>query len=322
MVPRGFPRHLLHAALLVSCPLSLYAQQTASVPVPETIKADGVPPIPVAIADALASYGDWRSAMVLGWHPVHRQILINTTFGNAPQIHLVDGPLRARTQLTFFRDGVSRAGGPAQFEPVGGRYFIFRKDTGNGAEKWQLFMYDIATRATRQLTDGTARHGIPVWSRSGTLIAYDSTKRNGKDRDLYVMEPARAGSERLLAQGEGIWSVLDWSAGDRELLALETVGPEETYLWRVNAQTGEKAAITSRGTKGSHWAAMFSADQKAVYALTHCGSEFRRVCKLELGSTTWLPVAGEGADAEEMVSSPDRRTLAVLSTGTRSERSR
>ena len=196
-------RHLLCAAVLVSSFLCLHAQQAVSVPVPDTIKVDGVPPIPVAIADGLASYGDSRSAVVLGWHPVQRQMLINTTFGNAPQIHLVDGPLRARTQLTFFRDGVSRAGGPAQFEPGAGRYFIFRKDTGNGAEKWQLFMYDIATRAIRQLTDGTVRHGIPVWSRSGTLIAYDSTRRNGKDRDLYVMEPTRAGSERLLAQGEG-----------------------------------------------------------------------------------------------------------------------
>lgn len=305
-------RYLLRAALLVSSPLCLYAQQTAFVPVPDTIKTNGVPPIPVAIADGLASYGDSRSAVALGWHPVQRQILINTTFGNAPQIHLVDGPLRARTQLTFFRDGVSRAGGPAQFEPVAGRYFIFRKDTGNGAEKWQLFTYDIATRTIRQLTDGTARHGIPVWSRSGTLIAYDSTKRNGKDRDLYVMEPARAGSERLVAQVEGSWSVLDWSAGDQELLALETVGPAEAHLWRVNAQTGAKAAITSRGAKASHLAAIFSADQKAVYALTHCGSEFRRLCKLDLETTTWRPVAGEGSDAEEMVSSPDRRTVAVL----------
>jgi dipeptidyl aminopeptidase/acylaminoacyl peptidase len=304
-------RHFLSIVLLVAVPLGVRAQD-AIVPVPATIKAEGVPPIPATIADGLASYGDSRSAVVLGWHPLQRQILINTTFGSAPQIHLVAGPLRARTQVTFFRDGVSRGGGPAQFEPTTGRYFIFRKDTGSGAEKWQLFRYDVATGAIRQLTDGSARHGVPVWSRSGTLIAYDSTKRNGKDRDIYVMDPDRAGSERLVAQGEGSWSVLDWSSGDQELLALETIGSTESYLWRINAQTGAKVAVTPRGATASYRSAMFSGDQKGVYALTHCGSEFRRACRLELGTTTWRPVTGEGADADDMVLSHDRRTLAVL----------
>ncbi len=83
------------------------AAQEPTFAVPDRVKVDGVPPIPLSIADAVAPYGQFRQARLLGWHPTERRILISTVFSNVSQVHEVRSPGGARTQLTFFRDGVT-----------------------------------------------------------------------------------------------------------------------------------------------------------------------------------------------------------------------
>src|SRR3970040_2067621 len=127
------------ALLIALAPVSALDQE-AVLPVPANVKVEGVPAIPVALADALAPYGSARRAQLLTWHPTRRQILISTRFGNVPQIHSVNGPGMDRTQLTFFRDGVT---GGAVYEPLRGDYFVFNKDVGSGSESLQVFRYDL-----------------------------------------------------------------------------------------------------------------------------------------------------------------------------------
>src|SRR5262245_21115532 len=126
--------------LLLLLPAQALAQG-GTFPVPERVRADGVPPIPAAIAEAVAPYGQFRQARFLAWHPTERRILISTAFGNVSQIHEVRSAGGARTQLTFYREGVSVTGG-ASYDPAG-RYFVFRKDTSGGGEMMQLFRYDF-----------------------------------------------------------------------------------------------------------------------------------------------------------------------------------
>ena len=101
-------RHFACAAILALLP-SLALAQEKTVPTPANVKVEGMPPIPQSIADDLARYTQFREAQLLAWHPTKRQVLITTSFGNVPQIHLVAGPGMARTQLTFLPGaGVSR----------------------------------------------------------------------------------------------------------------------------------------------------------------------------------------------------------------------
>ena len=230
-------RYVLRVALILLLPACAYAQDV-SLAIPDRTKVDGVPPIPMSIVDAVAPYGQFRQARFLGWHPTRRRILVSTAFGNVSQVHEVRSPGGARTQLTFFRDGVT---GGASYEP-GGRYVVFRKDTSGGGEAMQLFRYDLDSGRITLLTDAKSRHGVPVWSHRKGLIAYSSTRRNGKDRDLWVMNPLEEGSERAVGEFDGSWEMLDWSADDRELLAVEfIVGSSETRR-RLRAATARHAA--------------------------------------------------------------------------------
>src|SRR6476620_1664905 len=138
----------------------------AVVPVPPNVRAEGLPSIPATLPDALLPYASSRRALLLGWHPVRREILIWTALANVGQIHSVAGPGMDRRQLTFFRDGVSAPlpQSTAAWYAPGGEYFLFAKDTGGGAETTQLFRYDSATRQATMVTDGRSRIGAPVWA--------------------------------------------------------------------------------------------------------------------------------------------------------------
>jgi hypothetical protein len=176
------------------------AAQERTFPVPANVTTDGVPPIPMPLVQAVAPYGQFRQAILRAWHPTEREIIITTSFGAVPQLHRVKTPGGARTQMTFFTDGVSTRPG-AVFLP-NGQSVVFQKDTAGGGEADQLFRYDLARGTTVMLTDGKSRHGGPAISRTG-LIAYDSSERDGKNRDLYVMNPSEPGSRRVLSRAKG-----------------------------------------------------------------------------------------------------------------------
>ena len=239
-------RHLFLAAFLAFAPAYALAQP-ATLAAPDRARVDGVPPIPTSVVDRVSPYGQFRQARLLGWHPTERRLLISTVFGNVSQLHEVRAPGGARAQLTFYRDGVT---GAASYDPSG-RFIVLRKDTSGGGEAMQLFRYDLASGSITLLTDGRSRHGVPVWARRSGLVAFTSTRRNGKDRDLYVMDPGAPESQRMVAQVDGGWDVLDWSAKDDELLALELIpGSTETRLWRDRCrirQTDAGVAIDRAG---------------------------------------------------------------------------
>jgi dipeptidyl aminopeptidase/acylaminoacyl peptidase len=293
------------------------AAASAVVPVPANVKAEGLPPIPASLPDALLPYGASRRALLLGWHPLRREILIWTTFGNVGQIHSVAGPGMDRRQLTFFREGVSAPlpqATSAWYEP-GGAYFVFAKDSGGGAETTQLFRYDPATRHTTLLTDGKSRTGVPVWSHHAGLIAFDSNRHgghDGADRDLYVMNPMDPASTKLVSEMEGPWSVEAWSPDDGELLAALSPAQGEQHLWRVDLKTGAKTPLTDPNEYAIWRFPEYSPDGRFVYALSNRSSEFLRLWRCDRATGSWTLMTHEDEGFESFSLSPDGRTLALV----------
>jgi dipeptidyl aminopeptidase/acylaminoacyl peptidase len=257
----------------------------------------------------MAPYAQFRSASLLAWHPVERRILIATTFGNVPQVHEVAAPGAARRQITFFRDGVT---GRASYDPAG-RYIVLRRDTGGGTEAMQLLRLDPATGAVTLITDGKSRYGEPAWAKRKGLVAYESTRRDGRHRDIYVLDPEKPEGERMVAQVEGSWEVFDWSPDDAELLAFETVSSGFGYLWRVDVASGAKTPLMDRdGPAVRVPDARYSADGTRVLALTDNGEELVRLWHRPLTSGSWEPLTGAGQTVEAFAQSPDGRHLAVV----------
>jgi Tol biopolymer transport system component len=189
------------------------AQNGAIAPA-ESLIVEGVPAIPASLVETAGRYGSYRSATLADWSPSGREMLIATRFADTAQLHLVKTPGGERQQLTFFADAV----GNGRFHPNAGNYIVFSKDVGGG-EWYQLYRYDVASGDVTLLTDGKSRNLMGQWSSSGDQIAYMSTRRTGKDTDLWVMNPADPKSDHLLMKVEGGgWQPMDWSPDDKKIL--------------------------------------------------------------------------------------------------------
>jgi dipeptidyl aminopeptidase/acylaminoacyl peptidase len=257
-------------------------QQTNFAP-GDNLVVDGIPAIPAALATDIDRYGNFRGATISSWHPTKREMLIGTRFADTAQIHLVKFPGGARTQLTFFADAARNGA----FQPSDGESFIYTKDRG-GDEFYQYYRYDMGTGATTLLSDGKSRNTGARWSNRGDRIVYGSTRRNGEDVDLYIVNANDASSDHLLAQLHGGgWAAMDWSPGDHSILVLEGISANETYLWLCDAATGKMTPVTPRNDNGEQVAyggGQFSKDGKGIYTVTDKDSEFSRLAYIDLES--------------------------------------
>jgi Tol biopolymer transport system component len=132
---------------------------------------------------------------------------VTTSFSSnpgIPQIHLVDGPGRDRRQLTWYAAPGVPTGVNASFDPSDGNTFIFPYDPG-GTELRSIYRYDLASGDISLVTEAKMRY-VPTWSKQGKWLAYDSLERNGKDRDLYVIQPADPKTKRRLADFTGAFA--------------------------------------------------------------------------------------------------------------------
>lgn len=300
------------AVVMLGCPRTGNSQGLPVVPPPENLVIEGIPPIPASLVEAVRRYTEYRSAGLTDWHPTKQELLIVTRFANTPQVHRVKRPSGARTQLTFFDEPVTYA----SYQPKQGSYFLFTRDVG-GNEFAQIYRYDLATARVTQLTRGErSQSGGIRWARAGDRIAYGSTRRTGADRDIYLMDPTDARTDRLLLEVEGGgWEVSDWSPDDRRLLVLETLSLNQSFLWLVDAATGEKVELTPRLTRDTvaYREARFSRDGKGVYLTTDRGSEFLRLSYLDLATRRIVPLTdGIPHDVTALEPSPDGRTIAFI----------
>jgi dipeptidyl aminopeptidase/acylaminoacyl peptidase len=249
----------------------------------DNLIVEGIPEIPAVLADEVRRYTEARSATFVGWHPEKKEMLISTRFGNTAQIHEVRMPGGARRQLTFFAEPI----GAADWDPKGGEFFLFTRDTG-GNEFGQMYRFDGATGDVTLLSDGgRSQNGGWEWDRAGERIAYASTRRNGADRDIWVMDPRDPATDRLVVENAGGgWSVLDWSPDGTKLLVGESLSVNKSRRWLVDAATGVKTRLDEDSPEDVAWGGgTFTPDGKAIWTTTDKDAEFARLVR-------WTPATG------------------------------
>jgi len=294
----------LSTSVLLATALASSAQN------PDNLVIEGIPPIPAELKREAGRYLEFRAAGFSDWHPRRREILVATRFADAMQLHVVKAPGGARRQLTFSAEPV----GGGSFDPQAGAFIVFSQDTGGG-EFFQFYRQDFADGRVMLLTDGKSRNTGARWSHNGTQFAYSSTRRNGRDTDLYVMNPREPGSDRLLAQVQGGgWSVMDWSPDDAKLLVQEGISVNESRLHLCDAKTGAMDLLTPKSTEKVAWGdAAFAKDGKSLFVTTDKDSEFQRLCRFDLATKQLTPLAPKlRGDVEGLDLSHDGRKLAFV----------
>jgi dipeptidyl aminopeptidase/acylaminoacyl peptidase len=271
---------------------------------------EDIPEIPQSIVDDLNRYQNVRSGSVLEWSADGRSLYVSTRFGDVAQIHRVDMPAGARTQLTFFAEPI----GAVSRQPRGPK-LVFSMDAG-GSEFAQLFLFDPATADSRMLTDGKSRNGGVAWDRDGRRIAYQSTRRNGASNDIWMMDPDQPESARLVLEApDGTsWSPADFDARGSRLLVNNFISITESRVYLLDLATGTRETLAGGGDGGTNAAAAFDADGDGFFLVTDRGSEFRRLAwqPLKPGATPQVVTADIPWNVESVALSEDRRRGAFV----------
>ena len=257
------------ATALPALPLDAHADTPAGRQDVGNRISENVPEIPAALVERLAQYQNTRGAAFSGWLG-DGSMLIGTRFGETAQVHRVRAPLGMREQLTFFREPINTV----RVRPTrAGNGFVFARDEG-GNEFWQLYYYDLDTRAITLLTDGgRSRNEQPLWSHDGRQLAYTSTSRNGTDSDIWVR--TLDGEPRLVRSEGGAWYANDFSPDGTKLLVTRYVSINETIPGEVDLATGALTLFPVDGERASVAAFRYAPDGRSAYFISNEGTEFR-----------------------------------------------
>lgn len=241
---------------------------------PPSIQLDGVPSIPVEVARRVEPYLEYRTARFQAWDP-KGGMLVLTRFGDTPQLHRVAMPGGARTQISFRNEPVSAATYVRAAQPI-----LLAGHDAAGAENFQFYRVDGATWTL--LTDGRSRNTDLVVDHARRRIGYTSTARNGRDADLWIIDPADPASARMVAEREGPgWRFFDFSASSNEALVQRYITDTRSELYLLDLKSGQFRSLSSSVRGDAPFAAAKFGPGDAIYATTDVEADFLRLVEID-----------------------------------------
>lgn len=248
---------------------------------PPAITTEEVPPIPPEFARRLAQYQNTRAAGFAGWDPAGKGMLVRTRFANSLQLHRVYEPGGRREQITF------------EAEPVDGQFIPKATDEAmllaidlGGNENDQIYYFDRANFRTHLLTDGKSRNRIDAIREDGGQVVIGSNQRNGRDTDLYLADPRRPGSLKMMLEVRGeFWGAADWSPDGQRLLLVRYVSANEAYPALFELASGQRTDLPlPTKDKAAVGALESTADGKSAWIATDARGEFKQLARLDLAT--------------------------------------
>ena len=251
------------------------------VPSPPAIVADGVPrvswgPLAEAARQRMAAR---HSEALVDWVPdgtgvfsLRPRLLFDT------RLHLVDeqgAPPR-------FLPSIPRN---AQLYTAPGRPYVILGLDRDGDEQFALYRWDLQGGTPELLTSSDERAAFGAFGPDGS-IAYASTRRNGRDFDVYVADARDPSSEELVAEMDGLWRVVDWSPDGSRLLLGRASSNLDVELFTLEVDgSGRLEAVPQPGDGAAHIVApQWSRDGRSLYYASDRGMEFSKLRKLDLAT--------------------------------------
>ncbi len=229
---------------------------------PVAMRVDGVPEIPPQLAERAQQFQNARSASFRSWHPTKREMLIMTRFGDTNQAHYLSNPGGARQQLTFFPERVLPI---TMHRGENENFFLFSMDVG-GSEFFQNYRFDLDTGRHHLLSDGKSRNEPALLNHRGDRYIYASTKRNGRDTDLYLARPLGEPAEELVVEANGTYLATAWSPDDRKVLVGKYISANDTDTFVLDVET-KKLEPSARRALRKHLCSRWNSDGTAKVSI-------------------------------------------------------
>ena len=272
---------------------------------------EDIPPIPESLPAILSRYQNIRSASFASWSKGSKSIYVKTRLGPVNQLHRVDAPRGARYQLTFGDEPV----GEVQLKP-NSNLLALTLDSG-GDEFDQVYLFNPRDGLKRLLSDGKALNNRMAWDRQGKMLAYRSTRRNGRSNDIWIQkaessEPATL----LLATEDGtLWKPIDFSRNGKKLLIQQFVSVADSRVYVMNLSDKRLQLIAGDAENpSSNIASGFSQRDDSVFFVSNFNENAAELAKASLDDPpeiTYVPSTSSW-DITQFILSPNRKRGAFV----------
>ena len=294
--------------LTICCSLAL-AQNQRNIP-GDNLEIIGIPPIPASLPYEVQPYLGIYGLPIAGWDVAKRGILLKGLSSVTWISRVESAAASPKTTPIYIQEGGIY---DIYFQPQA-KYLAYTRDT-NGNEAFQLYLYNLESRASTLLSDGKSRNTEPVWSNSGDKIVYSSSPTDAQGVSLRVVNPFVAKRDRLLAQSSGSYfKAYDWSPGDKQVVFCDFTSNTVSTLWLIDAATGAKTRLSPEpGWAELYENPQFSKDGKGLYVITDHDSDFRRLAYIDLATKGFSYLSDHIKwDVDEFQLAPDGKTLAFI----------
>ena len=271
---------------------------------------EDIPSIPQSIKDDLAKFQNVRSASFRGFHNANEGLYISTRFGNVSQLHFVQEPGSARNQITYFQEPI----GSVSVHPTN-QSIIFTMDKG-GTENAQIYLLDPSNASAKLLSDGKSRNGGPLWSSDGSQIAFQSTKRNGRSNDIWIMNVNNPEDNQIVLESpDGTWwGASDWTENSKRILVQNYISITNSKIYLVDVDTQKKQLILGKGEKPSANSALaFDKDDEGIFYITDKYGQYSQLTYHDIESGEDFIISSEITwDVDGFVISDDGKRAAFV----------
>ncbi|HVC40653.1 MAG TPA: S9 family peptidase [Candidatus Saccharimonadales bacterium] len=245
-----------------------------------------------------------RSSVIADVAPDGAELLVRCDDTGSMQVYRLPAMGGDLVQLTFLDEPVSAA----RYIPGTGDIVVAVDRGGN--ESYQLWLVSLQGDEPRPLVvEEHVKHDLGDVSRDGRLIAFSSTKRNGVDIDVHVLDRAD-GSIRTVF--EGGWNRVECFSPDGHWLTVVRLDGSFAIsddLLLVDLETGEVRIVVERTGAGTAVAPTWYPDSSAFLFSTDAGRDVASIARYDVGTSSWHYVLDTAWDSEASLSTDGRRAL-------------
>jgi dipeptidyl aminopeptidase/acylaminoacyl peptidase len=291
--------------------------QDATFAPPAAMVLENVPAVRASVAAQVAKYNEFKPTSIASWHPTRLEMILVRRHSNTPQLFRLSRPGAPMQLLTDYPEPVRAA----EYEPRQGKFYVFAKDAG-GNEVFRAWRRDLAGGEAVPITPEGQRVQDVTLSPKGGKMLYVTVpvNRQGSNEKIAstisIVDPAKPDAARKLAQLDGGgWGGFAFSPDEKQLVYVEYVSANESYLWLMDIASGKTRRITEKnGDEPVFYGdAKFARNGKGLYTVSDRGAEFKRLTYIDLATLkSRVLTPGIDWDIEDVDLSHDGKMLAFV----------
>ena len=243
------------------------------IPTPPAITTKHIPRLP------------WKHAMTMyeimkrgrqaitfdNWSPSGdgMHVLANSgRFGN--KLHALQQPMQSPEVLAGIPENATIFFNPNPEKD----YLIYAKDK-EGDEIWQLYRFDLKTKTSELLTDGTHMHPQPIFEKNGNRIIYITIYQDEGYSEVYSMNPENSMSKKRIVELDMPCVPFAWSPDGKYITIIQHVSLVERNIFLIDLARQTMEQLKLGGDEPANYdGGQWSPDGTRIYYTSDSQAEF------------------------------------------------